>query len=259
MAEPFRLVAWNIRAGGGHRASRIAAALIDLSPDAVVLSEFRSTPPSQLIATDLVAAGLIHQQSTCGEVPLGKNALLIAAGEPLKRVALHRRPAEPGRWRMVRLQRSGLAVGGMHIPNQHTGRKPGYHDAVAALAERWRGGPGLLVGDTNSGRIGADEETPVFNKRTDGWFGRMARAGWIDGFRHLHPDQCEYTWYSHRGNGFRLDQVFLNRALTPYLRSVEHRWLGRSDQRRDELSDHAALIVDFAPLSTPIGAMTGTP
>ncbi|MEM6901088.1 MAG: endonuclease/exonuclease/phosphatase family protein [Pseudomonadota bacterium] len=249
MAEALRLVAWNIRAGGGKRADGISNALIKLRPHAIVLCEFRSTPPSQSIAAALADAGLRHQLATCCEVPPGKNALLIAAREPIKLVLLRRRPDEPGRWAMARLQISDLVIGGMHIPNQHTGRKPGYHDAVVDLARRWRHVPAVLMGDTNSGQIGIDEETPVFNRRTHNWFEKLGEAGWADGFRHFYPERREYTWYSHRGKGFRLDQAFLSRPLLLRLQSVQHRWLGATGKRRDALSDHAALIVDFDPSS----------
>ncbi|MEM7661214.1 MAG: endonuclease/exonuclease/phosphatase family protein [Pseudomonadota bacterium] len=248
MNSPFRIVAWNIRAGGGQRAVEIAEALIALEPQAVVLSEFRSTAPSQFIAKALAQNGLTSQQDTCGEVPSGKNGLLVAARGPIKRLSLRRRPTEPGRWCIVRLEDPRLAIGGMHIPNQHTGRKPGFHDAVVDLAQRWRGGHAVLLGDTNSGQIGIDEETPVFNRRTHHWFESLGQAGWIDGFRHLNPETRSYTWYSHRDNGFRLDQAFVNRSLRPHLKSVEHIWLGATDRRRDALSDHAALVADFGPI-----------
>lgn len=248
MNNPFRLVAWNIRAGGGKRADLIARALIGLAPDVIVLSEFRSGGPSRLIAGDLAAAGFGAQCDTLAETPPNTNTVFVAARAPLRRVGLRHRPTEPGRWLMVREQARRIAIGAMHIPNQHTGRKPGYHDRVAALAARWTGGPALLVGDTNSGRIGIDEETPVFNRRTHKWFDRLQDAGWQDGFRMLHQNRRDYTWYSHRNNGFRLDQVFVNPGLARHLKRVEHIWPPHPDApaRRDGLSDHALLCVDFA-------------
>lgn len=245
--NPFRLVAWNIRAGGGKRAERIGEALADLNPDLVVLSEFRSGPPSQRVAEVLAEAGLSAQRTALNEVKPNTNAVMIASRLPLSRVGLRKAPQEPGRWLMARHEESGLAIGAMHIPNQHTGRKPSYHDAIVELAQRWRKRPAILVGDTNSGRIDMDEETPVFNKRTDQWFDRLEAVGWQDGFRALYGERREYTWYSHRENGFRLDQVFVSPMVAPYLQHVRHVWPNHPDMpaRRDGLSDHAALIADF--------------
>lgn len=248
LADRFRVVSWNIRAGGGVRAEKIAAALARLTPDIIVLSEYRSTPPSQFVARAIYNAGLNHQRDTVDEVRPGQNALLIASRYPMRKVHLRAGPEQPGRWLMMRLT-SGLSIGGMHIPNQHTGRKAPFHDALVDLARRWRGGPALFAGDTNSGCIHLDEERPVFTRRTHNWFESMSAAGWKDGFRQLYPQRREFTWYSHRGNGFRLDQAFLNRALSGGLLDVRHSWLKDPDrpQRRDGLSDHAALIVDLDP------------
>ena len=135
------------------------------------------------------------------------------------------------------------------MPNRSTGRKYPFLDAVLSLADRWRGGPALFVGDTNSGRIGLDEEVPAFNKREDAWVAALEAAGWRDAYRHIHSDTRAYTWYSPSGrNGFRLDQAFVNRHLMPRLLDARYRWAKDArGARRDAVSDHAALIVDIEP------------
>ena len=247
MSTAFRLVGWNVRAGGGKRAALIGQVLAGLQADVVVLSEFRSGPPSQSIAAALYEAGLTHQISATEDVKPNVNAVMIAARGGLARIGLHKAPREPGRWVMAREGARGIGIGAMHIPNQHTGRKPAYHDSVIDVARRWRGKRALLIGDTNSGRMELDEEKPVFNRRTDDWFARLEALGWQDGFRALYPDKREYTWYSHRNNGFRLDQVFVSPALQGYLKDVRHLWPAHPEQpgRREGLSDHAMLVADF--------------
>ena len=58
----------------------------------------------------------------------------------------------------------------------------------------------------------------------------------------------EYTWYSHRNNGFRLDHAFCSPELVPAIVGLQHAWGRDSEQpnRRDALSDHAAVIIEFA-------------
>ncbi|MCH8940572.1 MAG: hypothetical protein IIC27_05585 [Chloroflexi bacterium] len=60
-----------------------------------------------------------------------------------------------------------------------------------------------------------------------------------------------HKWYchtdpGHSGNGFRLDEGFVNGRLIKRLAEARHVW-GELDgnSRRDALSDHAALILDF--------------
>jgi exonuclease III len=108
------------------------------------------------------------------------------------------------------------------------------------------------VGDTNSGLIDLDEEVPAFDVEEDGWIRGLEAAGWADGFRLLNGGERAYTWYSpNGGNGFRIDQAFVNSALRPRLRDARHEWGrvpgGIRRRRRDALSDHAALLVDLHP------------
>jgi len=251
----MRIVSWNIRAGGGRRAAGIADQIARWAPDIVALSEFRATPPSVELAGALVRQGLLHQLSTASARQPHVNSLLIASRWPLARV---RHAAAPGidssRWLLARVgSPCAVTLGAMHVPNRVTGRKFPFLDAVLGVAHTWRRGPALLVGDTNSGLIDLDEEVPAFIVEEDGWIRGLEAAGWADAFRLLGGSERTYTWYSpNGGNGFRIDQAFVNRALRPRLRDARHEW-GRAPgcrgrrARRDALSDHAALLVDLDP------------
>lgn len=263
--DRLRVVSWNIRAGGGRRAEGIVDQLARWAPDAVALSEFRGTPPSRTIAGDLAALGLTYQRTTADAREPRVNALLVAARWPLRRVPVRRAPEDARRWLITRIAAPAeaggpFALGAMHVPNFVTGRKLPFLDAVHASVRAWRGGPALLVGDTNTGRMGVDEETAVFDRRHHDWMDAMHRR-WPDALRHLHGDEERaYTWYSpNGGNGFRLDEAFIGPGLLPRLRSVRHEWgapahSGGAAVRREALSDHAALIVDFEVPHSPAGA-----
>jgi exonuclease III len=248
----MRVVSWNIRAGGGHRVPAIVDQIARWQPDVVALSEFRATPPSAEVARALAGRGLVHQLSTASPRLARVNGLLIASRWPIERVRLRSAPvAESGRWLLARLAGPfAMMIGAMHVPNRVTGRKLPFLDAVLSVAHSWRRGPALLLGDTNSGLIDLDEESSAFDVEEDGWIRGLDAAGWADAFRRLWGDERAYTWYSpNGGNGFRIDQAFVNRALQPRLLSAWHEWgvapSGGSRLRRDALSDHAALLVDF--------------
>jgi exonuclease III len=245
----MRVVAWNIRAGGGRRVGRIGRQLARWAPDVVALSEYRATPPSGRLARALAEHGLVHQLTTADARWPRRNALLVAARWPLRRVRLGAAPRDPARW-LVTLVESPvpLVLGAMHVPNRVTGRKYPFLDAVLECAQRWRRGPALFVGDTNSGRRAIDEEVRGFNAREEGWVDALAACGWCDAFRHLRAEARVYTWYSPNGrNGFRIDQAFVNAALLAHLKDAAYLWGGASRRgRRDALSDHAALLVDLS-------------
>ena len=245
----MRIVAWNIRAGGGKRADAIGRQLERWAPDVVTLSEFRATEPSCGLAARLADCGLFHQLTTADPERPAANALLVAARWPLRRLRLRGAPLEPRRWLAAAVTAPlPLIVGAMHVPNRVSGRKYLFLDAVLACALRWRRGPALLVGDTNSGRRDIDEESPAFSAREERWIDGLAACGWLDAFRHLHADTRAYTWYSPNGqNGFRIDQAFVNAALLARLQNTASLWGGHTRRgRRERLSDHAALLVDLA-------------
>jgi len=245
----MRVVAWNIRAGGGVRAGAIARQLHRWQADVVALSEFRATPPSLALAAMLAARGLTHQVLTADPKRPAVNALLVASRWPLTRCRLRGAPTEPCRWIAATVDApTPLTIGAMHVPNRVTKRKYPFLDAVLSCARGWRLGPALLVGDTNSGRRVLDEEVPVFSAQEEGWIDGLAACGWCDGFRHLHGETRAYTWYSPNGrNGFRIDQAFVNPPLVARLKDIAYVWGGATrGRRRDRLSDHAALLVDLA-------------
>ena len=246
----IRIIAWNIRAGGGKRIVEIGQQLRQWQPDIVTLSEFRGTPPSQQLAQQLHALGLIHQLTTVDEQRPVTNALLLASRFPLQ---LKQTPvlfAPASRWLLANVATTPLlTIGSMHIPNYVTGLKHPFFDQIVTVVADWGDGLGLLLGDTNAGLPGIDEETRVFGRQEVAWFKALAAHGWVDTFRHLKGDERVFTWYSPNGrNGFRLDQAFANQALLPFIDDVTYHW-GHSPtnpKRRDALSDHAALIVDLA-------------
>lgn len=245
----MRIVSWNIRAGGGRRLEALAAQLRCWAPDVVALCEFRATPPSATLARALAEQGLAYQASTADPSRPSANRLVVASRWRLRRIRVRREPREPGRWLVTAVAAPRpFTLAAMHVPNRVTGRKWAFLDAVLRIARGWRGGPAVLLGDTNSGRPGIDEEVPAFNGREGGWIDGIERAGWLDAFRHFRGAQRAYTWYSPNGrNGFRLDQAFVNEALLPRLDDARYEWGRRRPGRgrSDELSDHAALLLDL--------------
>ncbi|MBI2203384.1 MAG: endonuclease/exonuclease/phosphatase family protein [Candidatus Rokubacteria bacterium] len=252
----MRLIAWNIRAGGGRRVDAILGQLERWTPDVVALSEFRATEPSVTLARGLTAHGLAYQLTSASSRTPNVNALLVASRWPLRRVRMSCAPADC-RWLLTEVEApEPFAVGAMHVPNRVSGRKYPFLDAVLEVARRWRRGPALLAGDTNSGRRDIDEESPAFNIREESWIDALAACGWADAFRALSGQQRAYTWYSPNGrNGFRIDQAFVNAALRDRLSTARYVWArtGRGG-RQDAISDHAALVVDLA-----LARAAGTP
>ncbi len=241
----MRLVSWNIRAGGGKRIERIAAQLAVWRPDIVVLSEFRATPPSRWLADFVGNYGLHHQRTTASAVDPARNALLVASRWPLRRLSHVGASSDAHRWLAVTVATpTPIQIGALHVPNKATGRKYAFQHEALSVVSRWRRRPALVVGDTNSGRAGIDEEVACFGAGEERFFDGFEELGWTDAFRQVRGRARAYTWYSpNGGNGFRLDQAMVNPRLQSHVERVAYRW-GRG--ARGALSDHAALLVDLA-------------
>jgi exonuclease III len=131
--------------------------------------------------------GLRHQLTSSDCQDRARNALLVACRWPLQRVAptpTSKEPAEPCRWLPVEIDApEPFILGAMHVPNRVTGRKYPFLEALLRQAARWRESQAILIGDTNSGVPGIDEESPAFNGVEGRWLGAIDDAGWREAFR----------------------------------------------------------------------------
>ena len=244
----MRIVSWNIRAGGGKRIEGIFAQLQRWQPEVIALSEFRGTPASQTLAQWLAEAGWHYQFQTIDTAKKATNSLLTASIYPLEKIDVDGAPDQPRRWLLTRVAAGApFLLANMHIPNYNTGFKYPYHKAVLGLMEEWGLGPAVFLGDTNSGKSYIDDETGIFWRKEHEWMEAIEAKGWVDVYRHLHGEKRVYSWYSHKDNGFRLDQAFFNPEMMPLLQAMEYKWglNMQARERRDGLSDHAAMLIDL--------------
>ena len=96
------------------------------------------------------------------------------------------------------------------------------------------GEPVLVLGDFNTAHRDIDLARPKDNRETSGFrpeereeLDRWLRAGWVDTFRHFHPDQTgAYSWWSQRFGvraknvGWRIDYVLASPGAMPHLRDA---------------------------------------
>ena len=111
--------------------------------------------------------------------------------------------------------------------------------------------PNLIIcGDYNI----CHEEIDIHNPKMKGvsgflpeereWLGKFINQGFIDSFRHIHPEKQEYTWWSYRANarannkGWRLDYAMVSAPLQEKLK--------RSVILSDAVhSDHCPILIEI--------------
>jgi exodeoxyribonuclease III len=230
----MRLLAWNIRQGGGTRLVAIAEALARHDADILVISEYRGGDAALRLCEALERLGYPYRTGL--RPPPGKSGVLIASRRRLHAHAvLDDTLPEP--YRLIHVDIGRLSLCGVYMPNL-LAKVPYWEAVVASLAAKIDG-HALAIGDFNTCRAYVDEPGAI--DRCAHFMDRVAELGFCDLWRHRYPDGREFSWYSHRGNGFRIDHAFLSPALARRARAVRY----SHDERLSGLSDHSPLILDL--------------
>lgn len=118
------------------------------------------------------------------------------------------------------------------------------------LEEEWKL-PILLCGDLNVAHKEIDihnpkgkSKTPGFSKEERDNMELLLKAGYTDSFRHLHPEQVKYTYWSNyaksreRNVGWRIDYVLVSASASNLIQSADclNDYMG---------SDHCPVLVDM--------------
>jgi exonuclease III len=229
-----RLLAWNIRQGGGSRLIGIMAAIARHDADVLILSEYRGGDSADRLLVALKASGYRHVTRLVP--PLGRTGVLIASRRRfVERGPVCARVEEP--WRLVDVDLGVLRLTGVYMPNLLK-KVPYWQTLVDAFGARATG-DALAIGDFNTCRAYVDEPGAI--DATAHFMDRMDAIGFRDLWRHRYPDGREFTWYSHRGNGFRIDHAFLSPSLANRAGAVRY----SHEERLAGLSDHSVLLLDL--------------
>jgi exonuclease III len=139
---------------------------------------------------------------------------------------------------MVRAYFGPLRIYGIYMPNLLK-KVPYWEALIAALAAEPLAGDAVAIGDFNTCRAYVDEPGAI--DPCARFMDAVERIGFCDLWRRRNPDGREFSWYSTRGNGFRIDHAFLSPALLARAREVRY----SHEERLSGLSDHSPLILDL--------------
>ncbi len=133
-----------------------------------------------------------------------------------------------------------VAVLGVHVPNvSEIWNKREFLECIDAFVQDNLGRKAIVIGDLNTCR---DEDCQGTFIGEAVYFNKYLAHGWTDAWRYLYPEGREYTWYSHKKNGFRLDHCLISPSLLPGLKGAEY----RHDIRENLLSDHSWMKIEFS-------------
>jgi exonuclease III len=230
----MRLLAWNIRQGGGSRLAGIIGAITRHNADVLVLSEYRGGDSANRLRTALFASGYRHV-TTLAPPPQHAGVLVAARRRFVEHGPICLRVDEP--WRLVDVELGVLRLTGVYMPNLQK-KVPYWQRLIDAFAAR-ASGEALAIGDFNTCRAYVDEPGAI--DMTARFMDGMDAIGFRDLWRYRHPDRREFSWYSHRGNGFRIDHAFVSSNLAARAGVIRY----SHEERLAGLSDHSVLLLDL--------------
>ena len=110
----------------------------------------------------------------------------------------------------------------------------------------------IVLGDYNIAHQKIDINSPQRNKAKSGflpeereWFSSWLDSGFVDSFRHLHPDEVSYTWwrvtqFARKTNkGWRLDYQCVSDELASRIQTAEH-------MHDAQHSDHCPVLLELS-------------
>ena len=118
---------------------------------------------------------------------------------------------------------------------------------------RWKKKPIIICGDLNVAAMPIDLARPKANEGNPGYspqerekFSALLESGYVDSFRHLHPDEQKYSWWSYRAGarekniGWRIDYFLVSDFAKDGIVSA--------DILTDVYgSDHCPVMLEFNP------------
>ncbi|MFS0657176.1 endonuclease/exonuclease/phosphatase family protein [Bacillus sp. 179-C3.3 HS] len=237
----MKLLTWNINHGGSSkRISNIAQQIIKHSADLILITEYWSGEKGEKLQKYLRDDGYQYIVTSNGKSK--QNHLLFASRYPFEILPSSYQNEKYGeRWLEIKLHQKDLHVLGIHIPTsgQDQQGKLDFWMEVNGFARKNINHKAIILGDYNTG-LAEDAQGAPF--RGAEYMQELLDMGWIDAWRHTHGNFCGYSWYSSKGNGFRIDHAF----GSPLLHEKILESYFSHQERMCKISDHSLLIVELA-------------
>ncbi len=250
----MKLVTWNVNSLK-MRIPRVLEFVEEHRPDVLCLQETKAEAAAFPVHELLDAGYSAHHHSAgrwAGVAILARDGLALenaACG-----LAGERMPDE-ARWCEATV--GGLRVASVYVTNGRAIGTPTFEEKLAFLDAMAQRAPQLdaILGDFNIAPADSDVyDVAAFDGSTHVTPDERERlktildAGFVDAYRHLHPDEQQFTWWDyraghfHKGLGMRLDLVLLRAELAPRLRACG---IARDYRKGTKPSDHAPLVVEL--------------
>ena len=233
MSNPQKIISWNVNGIRAIAKKGFFDNLNNMEADVVCLQETKAT--GDQVRKEFEQVTGYHLYTNEAERK-GYSGTAIASKTPPISVAndigIESHDQEG---RVITAEYEGFYLVNVYVPNSGSElvrldyRKGWDADFLAYLKGLEKSKPVLLCGDLNVAHQPIDLARPKSNyNKTSGYtqqeidgFDTMLKAGFVDTFRTLHPDEVAYSWWSYRFSarkkniGWRIDYFMASEQLAP--------------------------------------------
>lgn len=237
----MKLISWNVNGLRAVLKKNFTEFVLEHNPDILCIQETKAKP--EQIDLPLELAGYRTYWNSAQKAGYSGTSVFTKA-EPLNvRLGIGSERSAEGdlEGRVITLEYPSFFLVTVYTPNSKNGllRLPYRMEWDIAFREYLQsleaeGKPVLASGDLNVAHQEIDLARPKTNRKSAGFsdeeragFDQLVEAGFIDTFRHFHPDQTDsYSWWSYRGGaraknvGWRIDYWCVSESLAPQLQTA---------------------------------------
>lgn len=228
----MKLISFNVNGVRGSVGKGLLDTLRTLDADILCFQETKATPEQVAEALKPVAG---YHVNAYGAVKLGYSGTAIVSKQAPAKVAFGiGMPGHDDEGRVVTCTFKDVVVVCVYTPNSGEGMKRlsyraewdvAFRNYVAKLAKGPL--PVIVTGDLNVAHKPIDIARPKENyNKTSGYtqqeidgMDALQAAGFVDTFRHFHPEAVKYSWWSQRFGaraknvGWRIDYVLVSKGF----------------------------------------------
>lgn len=239
MAKILRILSWNVNGIRAAAKKGFSEWLTRDRPDIVCIQETKVMPGQ--LSEELIHLSGYDSHWHGAAVKKGYSGVAVYTKEKPVKVETSmgiKRFDEEGRF--LRLDFPDFTLLNVYFPNgkkndERLQFKMDFCDTFLAYIEDLRKEVPKLIflGDVNTAHQEIDLARPKENSTVSGflpvereWIDKVVSHGYVDTFRHFHPDEIRYSWWDlksrarERNVGWRIDYVFVSREMLPSVKKA---------------------------------------
>jgi len=258
MSKLLKILSWNVNGIRGAQKRGFSDWLASESPDILCVQETKASPDQ--LPEALKNPPGYHSYWNSAQRKGYSGVGVYSKKEPLNLTVSMGLKSFDEEGRLMQLDFGDFVLFNVYFPNGKSGPerlrfKMDFYDAFLERIELLRQHQNRLVvvGDVNTAHNEIDLARPKENSKISGflpieraWIDKVVSRGYVDTFRHLHPETVKYSWWDmksrarERNVGWRIDYVFVTREMLDSVKSafILNDLMG---------SDHCPVGVDLQP------------